>query len=80
MKTGLGQQQLAKACGCGQTTISDIARGATSEPRAGIALHLLRVARDRHVSLDEIGEALRVAEAALLPADSAESLGAQTGA
>ncbi len=38
---GLTQQQIAAACGCGQTTISEIAAGKTKEPRYGLGQKLI---------------------------------------
>jgi transcriptional regulator with XRE-family HTH domain len=38
---GLTQQQIAAACGCGQTTISEIAAGKTKDPRYGLGQKLI---------------------------------------
>ena len=42
--TGMTQEQIAAHCGCGQTTISDLCRGGTAVPRAGLGLRLLGLA------------------------------------
>lgn len=41
IQAGMTQRQISDACGCGQSTISDIATGKTAEPGATIALKLL---------------------------------------
>lgn len=50
-KAGVSQQEIAHHCGCGQTTISDLARGGTQSPRARLAFALLRLAAQRRVEL-----------------------------
>ncbi|KWE97904.1 MULTISPECIES: helix-turn-helix domain-containing protein [Burkholderia cepacia complex] len=40
---GWTQVELAKLCDCGQSTISDLARGATEQPGADLALRLLEL-------------------------------------
>ncbi|MBN3733178.1 helix-turn-helix transcriptional regulator [Burkholderia sp. Tr-20390] len=38
---GWTQVELAKECGCGQSTISDLVRGTTEQPGGDLALQLL---------------------------------------
>ena len=51
-KRGLSQAQIASACKCGQATISDLAKGSTSEPRhkLGQALIVLAKASDKEIN------------------------------
>ncbi len=37
---GLSQPQIAAICGCGQATVSDLARGATGDPRDSLGQSL----------------------------------------
>lgn len=46
---GLTQPEIAQLCGCGQSTISDLVRGATTDPRTSTGLMLLGLARDRSI-------------------------------
>lgn len=46
---GLTQPEIARLCGCGQSTISDLLRGATTDPRTSTGLLLLGLARQRGV-------------------------------
>lgn len=43
--SGLTQEQMAEACNCAQSTISDIARGETQTPRFHIGMKLLDLHR-----------------------------------
>lgn len=47
------QKQIAAACGCGQASVSDIASGATKDPRASIALALLALAKKHRIKVEE---------------------------
>jgi predicted XRE-type DNA-binding protein len=51
-KRGLSQAQIAQACGCAQATISDLAKGATTEPRHALGEALLKLikASDREIA------------------------------
>ena len=40
---GLTQEQMAEACNCAQSTISDLARGETQTPRFHIGMKLLEL-------------------------------------
>lgn len=40
LATGLTQRQLAALCNCGQSTIADIHRGATGEPKHALGERL----------------------------------------
>lgn len=44
---GLTQPEIARLCGCGQSTISDLLRGNTTDPRTSTGLMLLSLA-DKH--------------------------------
>lgn len=44
-RAGYQQGQIAKACGCGQSTISDLATGKTTEPRYALGQALLGLER-----------------------------------
>lgn len=46
---GLTQPDIARLCGCGQSTISDLLRGTTNDPRTSTGLRLLGLARDRGI-------------------------------
>ena len=48
--SGLTQPQLAAAVGCGQSTISDLLKGKTTDPRASTGLALLRM-RDARLTM-----------------------------
>lgn len=58
---GMTQPQIAEACDCGQSTISDMVRGKTTDPRTSLGLRLLTLARSKGV------HQLPPAAAALLP-------------
>jgi transcriptional regulator with XRE-family HTH domain len=51
VESGITQPELAKACGCSQSTVSDVIRGRTKDPRASIALALLRLAKERGIEV-----------------------------
>ncbi|MBT2299234.1 helix-turn-helix domain-containing protein [Variovorax paradoxus] len=51
-KRGLSQAQIATACGCGQATISDLAKGSSKEPRHALGESLLKI---KNASDEEIG-------------------------
>lgn len=48
-KARLTQPEIARLCGCGQSTISDLLRGATADPRTSTGLLLLGLARQHGV-------------------------------
>lgn len=50
-RVGMTQQQIAAECGCGQSSISELAKGKTTEPRAGLAIRVLLLAQQRGVCL-----------------------------
>lgn len=47
VQSGLTQPQIAHAADCGQSTISDLLRGKTCDPRTSVGLVLLKMAEDR---------------------------------
>lgn len=49
--SGLTQPQIADACGCGQSTLSDLLNRRTIDPRVSLALKLLRLAQSRGLQL-----------------------------
>ncbi|MDY0748524.1 hypothetical protein SNE35_28750 [Paucibacter sp. R3-3] len=53
---GMTQAQIARACACGQSTISDIRKGKTPDPRASTALALIKLARRNgvRVAIDDL--------------------------
>ncbi|WP_041494496.1 helix-turn-helix domain-containing protein [Burkholderia sp. KJ006] len=56
---GWTQLELAKLCECGQSTISDLARGATEQPGADLALRLLELHGElavRHGGVEDTGK------------------------
>lgn len=59
---GLTQPEIAQFCGCGQSTISDLARGATTDPRTSTGLALLGLARARGVYATEWAHPAAAAE------------------
>lgn len=52
--SGLTQPQIAEACACGQSTISDILNKRTVDPRVSLALKLLRMALHRGLKVDGV--------------------------
>lgn len=57
---GVTQPEIALQLNCGQATVSDIARGKTTDPRFTLAAGLLRLAREHQVEVCALG-ALREA-------------------
>lgn len=51
--SGLTQPEIARLCHCGQSTVSDLLRGATTDPRTSTGLLLLGLARERGVHAPE---------------------------
>lgn len=51
---GWTQPQIAKAAGCGQATISDLATGKTTEPRFGLGKVLLALRDKRPAELVDL--------------------------
>lgn len=49
--SGLTQPQIAAACNCGQSTVSDMLNGKSSDPRTSLGLRLLHLARERGVDV-----------------------------
>ena len=49
--TGLTQPKIAERCRCGQSTVSDLLKGATRDPRTTTGLLLLALARECGVSV-----------------------------
>lgn len=43
---GYTQSMLAQKCGCGQSTISDLRRGATTSPNANLGLKLIALSEE----------------------------------
>ena len=48
---GVTQPDIAMQLNCGQATVSDIARGKTTDPRFTLAAGLLRLARQHNVDV-----------------------------
>lgn len=42
-RAGLTQTQIAEACACRQSTVSDLARGATDQPRFSVGNALIKL-------------------------------------
>ena len=51
---GVTQSQLDKEAGCGQSTISELASGATKEPRSSLGMMLLRIGERHGIKLPEV--------------------------
>lgn len=51
---GLTQPEIAKLCGCGQSTISDLLRGHTTDPRTSTGLMLLTLAKQRGIDVPSV--------------------------
>ena len=51
LESGLTQPQVAAACQCGQSTISDILTKRTLDPRVSLAFKLLQVAQQRGLAV-----------------------------
>lgn len=45
--TGMTQPEIAARCGCGQTTVSELARGVTAEPRWALGEKLKKLHADK---------------------------------
>lgn len=52
---GVTQPEIALRLNCGQATVSDIARGKTTDPRFTLAAGLLRLAREHNVDVRTCG-------------------------
>lgn len=50
-KHGLSQPQIAKICGCGQATISDLVNENTKEPRHSLGQALVKLLAKRAVAV-----------------------------
>lgn len=62
--SGLTQPQIAEACRCGQSTVSDMLNGKTQDPRTTTGLLMLSMARDRGIPLPAICRPVTQQEAA----------------
>lgn len=51
LAAGMTQPEIAKACDCGQSTISDMLRGKTTDPRTSLGLRLLTLGSCRGVDV-----------------------------
>jgi transcriptional regulator with XRE-family HTH domain len=51
---GVTQPEIALQLNCGQATVSDIARGKTTDPRFTLAAGLLRLAREHGVEVEAL--------------------------
>jgi transcriptional regulator with XRE-family HTH domain len=71
---GLTQQQIAAACGCRQSTISQLATGETKDPRYSIGESLRRLLDAKR------GESAEEAEAATAPANGARAASSEAEA
>lgn len=49
VRAGITQPQIAAGVGCGQSTISDLIRGATREPRYALGQRLIAIAHTHGV-------------------------------
>lgn len=54
LASGMTQPQVAAACMCGQSTISDILTRRTLDPRVSLAFKLLRLAHQRGVPVANV--------------------------
>lgn len=61
---GMTQPEIAKACDCGQSTISDMLRGKTNDPRTSLGLRLLTLGRQRGVDVPVLFQQQEVQRAA----------------
>lgn len=55
-EAGLSQPQIARRCGCAQSTISDLASGTTKDPRFSIGKALVELASERGTHGDELAD------------------------
>jgi len=46
------QKQMAAACGCSQTSISEVSVGKTMDPRSSIGLALIKLAKRHSIKVD----------------------------
>ena len=69
---GMTQPEIAKACDCGQSTISDMLRGKTNDPRTSLGLRLLALGGVRRVHVPVVFQPCKDANAAPA-ADRAEA-------
>lgn len=53
-KRGLTQVQIASACSCAQATISDLAKGITSDPRHTLGVALIRLSEAPDEEIERI--------------------------
>lgn len=58
---GVTQPEIALRLNCGQATVSDIARGKTTDPRFTLAAGLLRLAREHNVDVRTCGQVTEAA-------------------
>lgn len=61
----LSHTQIAALCGCGQATIADLARRATSEPRYGLGRSLVQLSHASNAEIQRRLMVLRPAEASI---------------
>lgn len=54
VESGLTQVEIAKSVECGQTTISELFRGETEDPRSSVGLALISLAKKRGLSVAEV--------------------------
>lgn len=54
IESGLTQVEIAKVVACGQTTISELLRGETKDPRSSVGLALIALAKARGVAVKEV--------------------------
>jgi transcriptional regulator with XRE-family HTH domain len=54
IRSGKTQPQIAEACGCTQSTVSDLLNGNAKNPRTSTGLLLLRMARANGIDVSEV--------------------------
>jgi predicted XRE-type DNA-binding protein len=54
VESGLTQVEIAKSVECGQTTISELFRGETEDPRSSVGLALIALAKKRGIAVTEV--------------------------
>ena len=52
IQSGLTQAEIAKAIGCGQTTISELQTGKTDNPRSSVGLALIALANSKGIVVE----------------------------